>query len=279
MTNNICIEDTLSYYLKQIGKISLLTQEEEYNLGKQCAAGDVEARNTLVLHNLKLVISIAKRYQGCGIPLLDIIQEGTFGLIKAADKFIPDKNCRFSTLASWWIRQSINRSLADKSRMIRIPANIVELINKIKSIQSSLYQKLNREPTEQEYADALGVDISKIEVALDISQVTSSLDTPINEDNDSNIGDLISDSKALNPFNNIFEECNKEIINSVLSTLSEKECKVISKRFGLNDQEPQTLEQIGQSFGVTKERIRQIETKALRKLRNPMRLKLLKEAL
>lgn len=271
--------DSVSLYLKQISNIPLLTAEEEKELGLRIADGDKKAMDKLVSHNLRLVVSIAKRYRGCGIPLLDLIQEGNIGLMKAAEKFDLNKGCRFNTHATWWVRQTINRSLADKSRTIRIPSNVSELVNKIKKVSAPMIQKLNRFPTSEELSAELGIEIDKIETALDMSQAIASLDVPVSEGEETNMGDLIADPHLENPLKKLTEECNKEIIEAVLSTLTTREADVLRRRFGLETGEPQTLEEIGQSYGVTRERIRQIETKAMRKMRNPMRVKVLKEAL
>jgi RNA polymerase primary sigma factor len=271
--------DSVSLYLKQISNIPLLTAEEEKELGLRIADGDKKAMDKLVSHNLRLVVSIAKRYRGCGIPLLDLIQEGNIGLMKAAEKFDLNKGCRFNTHATWWVRQTINRSLADKSRTIRIPSNVSELVNKIKKVSAPMIQKLNRFPTSEELSAELGIEIDKIETALDMSQAIASLDVPVSEDEETNMGDLIADPQLENPIKKLTEECNKEIVESVLSTLTKREADVLRRRFGIETGEPQTLEEIGQSYGVTRERIRQIETKAMRKMRNPMRVKVLKEAL
>lgn len=271
--------DSVSLYLKQISAIPLLSAEEEKALGIRIAEGDKKAADELVSHNLRLVVSIAKRYRGCGISLLDLIQEGNIGLMKAAEKFDLEKGCRFNTHATWWIRQTINRSLADKSRTIRIPSNVSELVNKIKKVSTPMTQKLNRFPTPEELSAELGIEVEKIETALDMSQMISSLDVPIGEDEETSVGDLIADPHLENPLKKLTEECNKEIIEAVLSTLTTREADVLRRRFGLETGEPQTLEEIGQSYGVTRERIRQIETKAMRKMRHPLRTKLLKEAL
>lgn len=271
--------DSVSLYLKQISNIPLLTAEEEKELGLRIADGDKKAMDKLVSHNLRLVVSIAKRYRGCGIPLLDLIQEGNIGLMKAAEKFDLNKGCRFNTHATWWVRQTINRSLADKSRTIRIPSNVSELVNKIKKVSALMIQKLNRFPTPEELSTELGIEIDKIETALDMSQAVASLDVPVSEDEETNMGDLIADPHLENPIKKLTEECNKEIVESVLSTLTKREADVLRRRFGIETGEPQTLEEIGQSYGVTRERIRQIETKAMRKMRHPMRVKVLREAL
>jgi RNA polymerase primary sigma factor len=225
------------------------------------------------------VVSVAKKYQGCGIPLMDLIQEGNIGLMRAASKFNAEKGCKFNTLAIWWIRQAINRALVDKSRTIRIPSNINELLNKIKKEQALYIQKNEIAPSTEELSKILNIDEDKIQVALDMSQAVSSLDVPVDEDGETSVGDLVADTSLMNPLDQMIMECNKDIIEMVLSTLSEREADIVRLRFGLNNQEPQTLEQIGQSYGVTRERIRQLENKALRKLRNPVRAKLLAEAI
>ena len=210
---------------------------------------------------------------------MDLIQEGNIGLMRAASKFNAEKGCKFNTLAIWWIRQAINRALVDKGRTIRIPSNINELLNKIKKEQALYIQKNEIAPSTEELSKILNIDEDKIQVALDMSQAVSSLDVPVDEDGETSVGDLVADTSLMNPLDQMIIECNKDIIEMVLSTLSEREADIVRLRFGLNNQEPQTLEQIGQSYGVTRERIRQLENKALRKLRNPVRTKLLAEAI
>ena len=272
------VEDSTRFYLKEISKIPLLTFEEEKTLAQRIAAGDQEAVDEMVRHNLRLVVSVAKKYKGCGLSLLDLIQEGNVGLIEGAKKFDLSKGYRFSTYATWWIRQKIGRALSDQSRNIRIPAHVAELVSKIKRAAGPMTQELGRAPTEQEIAEKLGIEVDKVKVALDMSQATSSLDVPVGEDDDVTIGDLQADHSAENPFNNLVAEANKDIINSVLATLSEREANVLRLRFGIDTDHAYTLEEVGKELGVTRERIRQIETKALRKMRNPMRLAVLKEA-
>lgn len=273
------VGDSVKLYLQQISDIPLLSFDEEKALAARIATGDTEAANTLVEHNLRLVVSIAKKYMGCGLSLLDLIQEGNIGLIKAAEKYDAAKGFRFSTYATWWIRQTISRALSDQSRAIRIPANVAELTGKIKKVSNTLTQKLGRAPTEEEIANAIGIEVDKVRVALDMSQAVSSLDVAIGDDDDTTIGDLQPDNHAENPMTKLIAEANREIIETVFATLSDREAKVLRLRFGLDSDQPRTLEQVGQELGVTRERIRQIETKALRKMRNPLRLRMLKEAM
>lgn len=272
------VEDSTRFYLKEISKIPLLSFEEEKNLAQRIAAGDQEAVDEMVRHNLRLVVSVAKKYKGCGLPLLDLIQEGNVGLIEGAKKFDLDKGYRFSTYATWWIRQKIGRALSDQSRNIRIPAHVAELVSKIKRVSGPMIQELGRMPTEKELAEKLDVDIDKIKVAMDMSQATSSLDVPVGEDDDVTVGDLQADHSAENPYANLVAEANKDIINSVFDTLNEREAEVLRLRFGIDTDHAHTLEEVGKILGVTRERIRQIETRALRKMRNPLRLAILKEA-
>lgn len=272
------IGDSTRYYLKEIGKIPLLTFEEERALANKIAAGDEEAVDTMVMHNLRLVVSIAKKYTGCGLSLLDLIQEGNTGLIEAARKYDVNKGFRFSTYATWWVRQKIGRALSDQSRSIRIPAHIAELVSRIKKVTGTLIQKLGRTPTEEELAEVLGVEVDKVKVALDMSQAVSSLDVPVGDDDETTVGDLQADHSAQNPMTNLIAEANKQVIESVLATLNEREANVLRLRFGMESDHAHTLEEIGEKMGVTRERVRQIEVKALRKMRHPARMAILKEA-
>lgn len=273
------VEDSTRFYLKEISKIPLLSYEEEKALAQRISAGDKEAIDEMVKHNLRLVVTIAKKYKGCGLSLLDLIQEGNIGLIEGAKKFDLSKGYRFSTYATWWIRQKIGRALSDQSRNIRIPAHIAELTSKIKRAYGPLTQELGRTPTEEEVADYLKVDIDKVRVALDMSQATASLDVPVGEDDDATIGDLQPDNNAENPYYNLVKEANKDIINSVFDTLGEREANILRLRFGIDTDHPHTLAEVGEIIGVTRERVRQLEVKALRKMRHPMRQKILMEAM
>ena len=273
------VEDSTRFYLKEISKIPLLTFEEEKALAIRIANGDEEAVEEMVLHNLRLVVMVAKKYKGCGLPLLDLIQEGNTGLIEGAKKFDLSKGYRFSTYATWWIRQKIGRALSNQSRNIRIPAHIAELTSKIKRAYGPLTQQLGRTPTEEEAAEYIGSDVDKVRVALDISQATASLDVPVGEDDDATIGDLQPDNNAVNPYHNLVAEANKEIINSVFDTLDEREANILKLRFGIDTDHPHTLAEVGEIIGVTRERVRQLEVKALRKMRHPMRQRILMEAM
>lgn len=271
--------DGIKAYLKSIGNHPRLSFEEEKELSVLALQGDMDAINRLVECNLKLVIPIAKRYHGCGLPLLDLIQEGNIGLIKAAEKYDGTKGFRFSTYATYWIRQTISRALGDQSRTIRIPANMVELLGKVRRVSAELTVKLHRNPTDKEIADALGADLDKVQTVMDLAQATSSLDVAVDDEGETCVGDLIADESAVSPFQNLVKEANCEIVEAVLSTLSVKEAEVLRMRFGIGADKPMTLEEVGQHYGVTRERIRQIENKAIRKLRNPLRANMLREAM
>lgn len=277
--SEVVVLDGVKAYLKSIGNHPRLTHEQEKELSVRALAGDRKAINELVSCNLLLVIPIAKKYFGCGLPLLDLIQEGNLGLIKAAEKYDGTKGWRFSTYATYWIRQSISRALGDQSRTIRIPANMVDLLSKVKKASNELTLKNGRKPTDKEIANYIGEELDKVQTVLDIAQATTSLDTPVDEDGETSMGDLIADHSAENPFQNLVKEANKQIVESVLNTLSGKEAEVLRMRFGIDTTKPMTLEEVGNAYGVTRERIRQIENKAIRKLRNPLRARMLKEAM
>ena len=274
------VEDSTRFYLKEISKIPLLTYEEEKALAIRVSNGDEEAINEMVKHNLRLVVAVAKKYKGCGLSLLDLIQEGNIGLIEGAKKFDLSKGYRFSTYATWWIRQKIGRALSNQSRSIRIPAHVAELTSRIKKIMGTMTQELGRTPTEEEIADRLGVEVDKVNVALDVSQAVASLDVPVGDDDDATIGDLQPDNNAVNPYYNLVAEANQDIIDSVFDTIGEREAKILKMRFGIRPyNKAYTLAEVGEELGVTRERIRQLEVKALRKMRHPMRQKILMEAM
>ena len=279
LTKDLTINDPVRMYLKEIGQIKLLTNEEESELADRIIAGDEEAKARLAEANLRLVVSIAKRYVGRGMLFLDLIQEGNIGLMKAVEKFDVDKGFKFSTYATWWIRQAITRAIADQARTIRVPVHMVETINKLARIERQLTLELNREPTEEELAKKMGTTVEKIRDVYKISQEPVSLETPIGEEEDSHLGDFIPDETNMSPEDYAINELLKDEISEILLTLTEREEKVIRLRFGLEDGRPRTLEEVGQLFGVTRERIRQIEAKALRKLRHPSRSRKLKDYL
>lgn len=271
--------DPVRMYLKEIGRVDLLTAEQEVELAKRIEEGDPIAKQELAEANLRLVVSIAKRYVGRGMSFLDLIQEGNMGLMKAVEKFDYKKGFKFSTYATWWIRQAITRSIADQARTVRIPVHMVETINKLVRIQRQLLQDLGREPTPEEIGAEMDLPTEKVRNIMKISQEPVSLETPIGEEDDSHLGDFIEDSEAMRPDEYTNQELLKEQLNEVLDTLTDREENVLRLRFGLEDGQTKTLEQVGQQFGVTRERIRQIEAKALRKLRHPSRLKQLKDFL
>ena len=270
------VNDSVKMYLNAINNKPLLSREQETVLAKKNAAGDKAARQALIEHNLRLVVSVAKKYRGCGISFLDLIQEGNLGLIKATEKFEVSKGYRFSTYATWWIRQSIGRALADQSRSIRIPGHVLELLSKMKKASNLFYEENHREPTDKELAKILATDIEKIKVARDMSQAVTSLDTPIGDDEEDSIGDMIADD-AEPIFTQIANSEKTETLETVLDTLSEREANILRMRFGIKVDKPKTLEEVGEMLDISKERVRQIESKALRKLRHPMRLQILKE--
>lgn len=269
--------DSLNMYLKEIRQYPLLSAEEERDLIARIGRGDMVARDRLVESNLRLVVSIAKKYQNNGLALMDLIQEANIGLLYAIEKFEPERGYRFSTYASWWIKQTISRALDNKSKMIRLPAYVVEGVNKMKNVERALTISLGREPTLEEVAKEMGIDVAKVEKLRDSSKEVSSLDVAIGEDDETTMGELIADTSSLTPEESIDIQTKSEVLDTILGTLEGREGDVIKYRYGLMDGEPRTLEEVGQIFGLTKERIRQIEAKALRKLRNPFRAKLLKD--
>jgi len=279
LTKDIKINDPVRMYLKEIGRINLLTTDEEFEYARLAEQGDEYAKKMLAESNLRLVVSIAKRYVGRGMLFLDLIQEGNIGLMKAVDKYDPDKGFKFSTYATWWIRQAITRAIADQARTIRVPVHMVETINKLARAQRQLTQELNREPSEEELAKKLNITVEKVREVYKISQDPVSLETPIGEEDDSHLGDFIKDERTMSPEEYATVEMLKEELTNVLLTLTDREEKVLRLRFGLDDGQCRTLEEVGQIFGVTRERIRQIEAKALRKLRHPSRSRKLKDFL
>ena len=277
--DGVSIEDPVRMYLKEIGKVPLLSAEEEIELAKRMELGDQEAKKRLAEANLRLVVSIAKRYVGRGMLFLDLIQEGNLGLIKAVEKFDYRKGYKFSTYATWWIRQAITRAIADQARTIRIPVHMVETINKLIRVSRQLLQELGREPTPEEIAAEMNMPVERVREILKISQEPVSLETPIGEEEDSHLGDFIQDDNVPVPADAAAFTLLKEQLEEVLGTLTEREQKVLTLRFGLEDGRARTLEEVGREFNVTRERIRQIEAKALRKLRHPSRSRKLKDYL
>ena len=277
--SDIGLDDPVKMYLKDIGRVPLLSADEEVDLAKRMQEDDAAARKRLSEANLRLVVSIAKRYVGRGMLFLDLIQEGNLGLMKAVEKFDYQKGFKFSTYATWWIRQSITRAIADQARTIRIPVHMVETINKLTRVQRVLLQELGREPTPEEIAEKMGVTEERVREIQKIAQDPVSLETPIGEEEDSHLGDFIEDEKTTTPSESVAFTMLKEQLLGVLDTLTPREEKVLRLRYGLDDGKPRTLEEVGKEFNVTRERIRQIEAKALRKLRHPSRSKRLKDFL
>lgn len=276
---DVVVLDGVKAYLKSIGNHPRLNFDQEKELSVKALKGDQDAINELVSCNLLLVVPIAKRYYGCGLPLLDLIQEGNLGLIKAAQKYDGTKGWRFSTYATYWIRQSISRALGDQSRTIRIPANMVELLGKIRKATNELILKNHRQPTDEEIAKYLNEDLEKVQTILDISQAVSSLDVAVDEDGETSVGDLVADHNAESGYGNLVKEANNQIVRAVLDTLPTREGEIMKMRFGIDHEKAMTLEEVGKVYGITKERIRQIENKAIRKLRHPARARMLKEAM
>ena len=279
LLEGIGTEDPVRMYLKEIGTVPLLTTEEELTLAKRKAEGDEYAKERLIEANLRLVVSIAKRYTGRGMSFLDLVQEGNLGLIKGVEKFDYTKGYKLSTYATWWIRQSVTRALADQARTIRVPVHMVETINKMSKMQRKLTLELGYEPSVAELADALEMSEDKVMEIMQIAREPASLETPIGEEDDSNLGDFVADSNAVTPEGNVENVMLREHIDALLGDLKDRERQVIVMRFGLEDGHPRTLEEVGKSFNVTRERIRQIEAKALRKLRNPVRRKRIRDFL
>lgn len=275
----VSIEDPVRMYLKEIGKVSLLTADEEIELAKRMEQGDEDAKKRLAEANLRLVVSIAKRYTGRGMSFLDLVQEGNLGLIKGVEKFDYTKGYKLSTYATWWIRQSVTRALADQARTIRVPVHMVETINKMSKMQRKLTLELGYEPSVAELAKALDMSEDKVMEIMQIAREPASLETPIGEEDDSNLGDFVADVNTVTPEGNVESVMLRDHIDALLGDLKERERQVIELRFGLRDGHPRTLEEVGKEFNVTRERIRQIEAKALRKLRNPVRSKRIRDFL
>ena len=279
LLEGIGTEDPVRMYLKEIGTVPLLSADEELRLAKRKAEGDESAKERLIEANLRLVVSIAKRYTGRGMSFLDLVQEGNLGLIKGVEKFDYTKGYKLSTYATWWIRQSVTRALADQARTIRVPVHMVETINKMSKMQRKLTLELGYEPSVTELAEALDMSEDKVMEIMQIAREPASLETPIGEEDDSNLGDFVADSNAVTPEGNVESVMLREHIDALLGDLKERERQVIVLRFGLEDGHPRTLEEVGKEFNVTRERIRQIEAKALRKLRNPVRSKRIRDFL
>ena len=279
LLEGIGTEDPVRMYLKEIGTVPLLTAEEEYALAMKKQEGDEYAKQRLIEANLRLVVSIAKRYTGRGMSFLDLVQEGNLGLIKGVEKFDPEKGFKLSTYATWWIRQSVTRALADQARTIRVPVHMVETINKMSKMQRKLTLELGYEPSVKELAEHLDMTEEKVQEIMQIAREPASLETPIGEEDDSNLGDFVADANVLSPEGNVESVMLREHIDSLLDDLKERERQVIVLRFGLEDGHPRTLEEVGREYNVTRERIRQIEAKALRKLRNPVRSKRIRDFL
>jgi RNA polymerase primary sigma factor len=278
-TPEAVVDNSIKIYMREMGQFSMLSAEEEIELANRIAEGDQSAKNELVEANLRLVVSLARHYQGCGLSYQDLIQEGNIGLIKAAEKFDVSKGFRFSTYASWWIKQALSRAIADQSRTIRIPVHMTENINKFKKIERELLSQLNREPKIKEIADAMGISEKQAKEIQSYIVEPTSLDIQVGDDDDTTIGSFIEDTHFVNPESAYIKESNGDVVNAVLDTLSDREANILRLRFGIGGKKAMTLEEVGKEYGLTRERIRQIEAKALRKLRHPSRANILKECM
>lgn len=278
-TPEAVVDNSIKIYMREMGQFSMLSADEEVKLAHRIAEGDQSAKNELVEANLRLVVSLARHYQGCGLSYQDLIQEGNIGLIKAAEKFDVSKGFRFSTYASWWIKQALSRAIADQSRSIRIPVHMTENINKFKKTERELLNQLNREPKIKEIADAMGISEKQAKEIQSYIVEPTSLDIQVGDDDDTTIGSFIEDTHFVNPESAYIKESNGDVVNAVLDTLSDREANILRLRFGIGGKKAMTLEEVGKEYGLTRERIRQIEAKALRKLRHPSRANILKECM
>lgn len=278
-TPEAVVDNSIKIYMREMGQFSMLSADEEVKLAHRIAEGDQSAKNELVEANLRLVVSLARHYQGCGLSYQDLIQEGNIGLIKAAEKFDVSKGFRFSTYASWWIKQALSRAIADQSRTIRIPVHMTENINKFKKTERELLSQLNREPKVKEIADAMGISEKQAKEIQSYIVEPTSLDIQVGDDDDTTIGSFIEDTHFVNPESAYIKESNGDVVNAVLDTLSDREANILRLRFGIGGKKAMTLEEVGKEYGLTRERIRQIEAKALRKLRHPSRANILKECM
>lgn len=278
-TPEAVVDNSIKIYMREMGQFSMLSADEEIELAHRIAKGDQSAKNELVEANLRLVVSLARHYQGCGLSYQDLIQEGNIGLIKAAEKFDVSKGFRFSTYASWWIKQALSRAIADQSRTIRIPVHMTENINKFKKAERELLSQLNREPKIKEIADAMGISEKQAKEIQSYIVEPTSLDIQVGDDDDTTIGSFVEDTHFVNPESAYIKESNGDVVNAVLDTLSDREANILRLRFGIGGKKAMTLEEVGKEYGLTRERIRQIEAKALRKLRHPSRANILKECM
>lgn len=278
-TPEAVVDNSIKIYMREMGQFSMLSADEEIELAHRIAEGDQSAKNELVEANLRLVVSLARHYQGCGLSYQDLIQEGNIGLIKAAEKFDVSKGFRFSTYASWWIKQALSRAIADQSRTIRIPVHMTENINKFKKTERELLSQLNREPKIKEIADAMGISEKQAKEIQSYIVEPTSLDIQVGDDDDTTIGSFVEDTHFVNPESAYIKESNGDVVNAVLDTLSDREANILRLRFGIGGKKAMTLEEVGKEYGLTRERIRQIEAKALRKLRHPSRANILKECM